>query len=85
MWTWKTEQAADWSMQAGITYGEIRSDAAKERLDPAADLEQDTWVSTRCIRADARVPCNGSVAAASRGVRLAPGKLVWLVLAAMII
>ncbi|ORX34435.1 putative glucan 1,3-beta-glucosidase [Kockovaella imperatae] len=21
MWTWKTEQAADWSMQAGITYG----------------------------------------------------------------
>lgn len=24
MWTWKTEQAADWSMQAGITYGEIR-------------------------------------------------------------
>jgi hypothetical protein len=73
-------------MQAGITYGEIRSRVpAKGRLDPTADLEQDAWVSTRCIRADARVPCNGSVAAASRGVRLAPGKLVWLVLAAMMI
>ena len=22
MWTWKTEQAADWSMATGITYGE---------------------------------------------------------------
>ncbi len=21
MWTWKTEEAADWSMQSGITYG----------------------------------------------------------------
>ena len=25
MWTWKTEQAADWSMQTGLTYGWIPS------------------------------------------------------------
>ena len=24
MWTWKTESAADWSMQAGITYGGLQ-------------------------------------------------------------
>ena len=28
MWTWKTESAADWSMQAGITYGESLIDDA---------------------------------------------------------
>lgn len=25
MWTWKTEEASDWSMSTGITYGKLQA------------------------------------------------------------
>ena len=40
-WTWKTEQAADWSMQTGITYGgSVRSGAIE--TESAVRMDTDT-------------------------------------------
>lgn len=47
MWTWKTEEAADWSMQSGITYGKFQCHIHRGmHVDGPGWIPQPIWNKT---------------------------------------